>query len=291
MEQYLIAIITFTAIYGLIGLGLNLQWGLTGLVNLGQVAFFAVGAYASALLLLNGANLIVVLAAAAILPATLATLVALITPRLREDYLAIVTLGLAEVIRLIFLNEKWIAGGPDGLTGIPRPLLGSSSPSDSAWLFMMATLAALLVFFLINWRIATFPIGRVLKAIRTDEVLAASLGKNVLRFKTQMLAVGASMAGIAGAFYASYLTFISPAMFTAQVSLNVLVAVLIGGQGNAIGVLIGTAIVTCILEGTRFIKDYVAFLGGVELAASRMIIIGFALIVIVLVRYRKAAIS
>jgi branched-chain amino acid transport system permease protein len=291
MEQYLIAIVTFTAIYGLIGLGLNLQWGLTGLVNLGQVAFFAVGAYASALLLLNGANLVVALAAAAILPATLATLVALITPRLREDYLAIVTLGLAEVIRLIFLNEKWIAGGPDGLTGIPRPLLGSSSPSDSAWLFMMATLAALLLFFLINWRIATFPIGRVLKAIRTDEVLAASLGKNVLRFKTQMLAVGASMAGIAGAFYASYLTFISPAMFTAQVSLNVLVAVLIGGQGNAIGVLIGTAIVTCILEGTRFIKDYVDFLGGVELAALRMIIIGLALIVIVLVRYRKAAIS
>jgi branched-chain amino acid transport system permease protein len=156
---------------------------------------------------------------------------------------------------------------------------------------MLATLAALLLFYLINWRIATFPIGRVLKAIRTDEILAASLGKNVLRFKTQMLAVGASMAGIAGAFYASYLTFISPAMFTAQVSLNVLVAVLIGGQGNATGVLIGTAIVTCILEGTRFIKDYIAFLGGVELAALRMIIIGFALIVIVLVRYRKAAIS
>jgi len=290
VDQYLIAIVTFTAIYGMIGLGLNLQWGLTGLVNLGQVAFFAVGAYASALLLLAGAHFIVALAAAAMLPAALATLVALITPRLREDYLAIVTLGLAEIIRLVFLNEKWIAGGPDGLTGIPRPLLGSATPSESAWLFMLATLAALFVFFMINWRITTFPIGRVLKAIRSDEILATSLGKNVLRFKTQMLAVGASMAGIAGAFYASYLTFISPAMFTAQVSLNVLVAVLIGGQGNALGVLIGTAIVTCILEGTRFIKDYVSILGGVELAALRMIIIGLALIVIVLVRYRKASV-
>jgi branched-chain amino acid transport system permease protein len=291
MAQYLIAIVTFAAIYGLIGLGLNLQWGLTGLVNLGQVAFFAVGAYASALLLLGGAPFLVALVAAAILPAALATVVALITPRLREDYLAIVTLGLAEIIRLIFLNEKWIAGGPDGLTGIPRPLLGSAPPSDSAWLFMLATLAALVLFFLINWRIASFPIGRVLRAIRSDEILAASLGKNVLRFKTQMLAVGASMAGVAGAFYASYLTFISPAMFTAQVSLNVLVAVLIGGQGNTVGVLIGTAVVTIILEGTRFIKDYIPVLGGVELAALRMIIIGLALVVIVLVRYRKAEAS
>jgi len=291
MAQYLIAIVTFAAIYGLIGLGLNLQWGLTGLVNLGQVAFFAVGAYASALLLLSGAPFLIALVAAAILPAIAATAVALITPRLREDYLAIVTLGLAEITRLIFLNEKWIAGGPDGLTGIPRPLLGSAAPSDSAWLFMLATLAALLLFFLINWRIATFPIGRVLMAIRSDEILAATLGKNVLRFKTQMLAVGASMAGVAGAFYASYLTFISPAMFTAQVSLNVLVAVLIGGQGNALGVLIGTGVVTIILEGTRFIKDYIPVLGGVELAALRMIIIGLALVVIVLVRYRKAEAS
>jgi branched-chain amino acid transport system permease protein len=291
MAQYLIAIGTFAAIYGMIGLGLNLQWGLTGLVNLGQVAFFAVGAYASALLLLAGAPVIAALGAAAVLPAALASLVALITPRLREDYLAIVTLGLAEIVRLIFLNEKWIAGGPDGLTGIPRPLLESASPPDSAWFFMLATLAALLLFYLINWRIATFPIGRVLKAIRSDETLATSLGKNVLRFKTQMLALGASMAGIAGAFYASYLTFISPAMFTAQVSLNVLVAVLIGGQGNAIGVLIGTAIVTCILEGTRFLKDFVSVFGGVELAALRMIVIGLTLVVIVLVRYRKVATS
>jgi branched-chain amino acid transport system permease protein len=286
MDQYLISIVTFAAIYGMIGLGLNLQWGLTGLVNLGQVAFFAIGAYSAALLTLAGAPFFLGLALAAIIPAAVATLVATITPRLREDYLAIVTLGLAEVVRLIFLNEKWLAGGPDGLTAIPRFLSGRSSAVD-AIVFMIATLLVLLIFFVINVAVARRPIGRVLRAIRYDEVLTASLGKNVLRFKTQMLASGAAMAGIAGAFFASYLTFISPAMFTAQVSLNVLVAVLIGGQGSALGVLGGTAAVTLLLEGTRFLKDYVALFSGVELAALRMVGIGSALVAIVLVRYRN----
>ena len=286
MDQYLISIVTFAAIYGIIGLGLNLQWGLTGLVNLGQVAFFAIGAYSAALLTLAGAPFFLGLALAATIPAAVATLVATITPRLREDYLAIVTLGLAEVVRLIFLNEKWLAGGPDGLTAIPRFLSGRSSAVD-AIVFMIATLLVLLIFFVINVAVARRPIGRVLRAIRYDEVLTASLGKNVLRFKTQMLASGAAMAGIAGAFFASYLTFISPAMFTAQVSLNVLVAVLIGGQGSALGVLGGTAAVTLLLEGTRFLKDYVALFSGVELAALRMVGIGSALVAIVLVRYRN----
>jgi branched-chain amino acid transport system permease protein len=221
-------------------------------------------------------------------PAAVAAAVALITPRLREDYLAIVTLGLAEVIRLVFLNEKWIAGGPDGLIAIPR-FLGGVSPAADASVFMIATLAGVALFFVLNVAIARLPVGRVLRAIRFDEILAASLGKNVLRFKTQMLALGAAMAGIAGGFFASYMTFISPAMFTAQVSLNVLVAVLIGGQGSALGVLLGTVAVTLILEGTRFLKDYINAFAGVELAALRMIIIGVALIAIVLIRYRKAA--
>jgi branched-chain amino acid transport system permease protein len=286
MLQYVIAMVTFAAIYGMIGLGLNLQWGLTGLVNLGQVGFFAIGAYAAALATVAGAPFLAGLSVAAIVPAAMATLVAAITPRLREDYLAIVTLGLAEVIRLIFLNEKWIAGGPDGLTAIPRFLGGISADVDAA-LFMVATLLVVALFFFINETISRLPFGRVLRAIRADEMLSASLGKNVLRFKTQMLAVGAAMAGVGGAFFASYLTFISPAMFTAQVSLNVLVAVLIGGQGNPTGVLVGTAVVSLILEGTRFLKDYVVAFGGVELAAARMIVIGASLIAIVLIRYRN----
>jgi branched-chain amino acid transport system permease protein len=284
--QYALALLTFVAIYGMISLGLNLQWGLTGLVNLGQVAFFSVGAYASALLLLAGMPFVLALVAAALLPAGLAVLVALVTPRLREDYLAIVTLGFAEIVRLVFLNEKWIAGGPDGLTAIPDPFAGLP-PDQHAVLYMLATLAGLVLFLLVNIRITHLPIGRVLKAIRTDETLVASLGKNVLAYKVQMLALGAAMAGVAGAFYASYLTYIAPAMFTAQVSLNVLVAVLIGGQGSSGGVLVGTVIVTLILEGTRFLKDYMSIVGDAELAALRMIAVGAALIAIVLVRYRR----
>ncbi|NIR31949.1 MAG: branched-chain amino acid ABC transporter permease [Gammaproteobacteria bacterium] len=288
MLSYSIAIVTFMAIYGMIGLGLNLQWGLTGLINLGQVAFFAVGAYTTALLCLAGVAFPIGILSSAALSGTLAVAVALITPRLRDDYLAIVTLGFAELVRLIFLNEQWIARGPDGLSAIPRPLEGVW-PHNYELSFMILSLIALALIFWLARRVASYPFGRTLRAIREDETVVTSLGKNVLRFKVQIFGIGAAMAGIAGAFYATYLTFIAPPMFTALVSINVLVAVLIGGQGSNVGVLWGTLIVALLLEGTRFLKDYITLFSGVELAALRLMLIGVLLIVLVLVRFRDVS--
>src|SRR5690606_23566951 len=122
MLEYVIAIVTFTAIYAVVALGLNLQWGETGLVNLGQVGFMAVGAYTSALLALAGWSFWIAIPAAAAAAGVSSLLLVAVTPRLRDDYLAIVTLGFSEAIRLVLLNEAWIGGGARGLVDLPQPL-------------------------------------------------------------------------------------------------------------------------------------------------------------------------
>lgn len=167
MIDYFIAILIFAAIYGFVALGLNIQWGLTGLINLGQVAFFAVGAYVTALTTKAGLPFLPAVVLAALLSSVLGGAVALLTPRLREDYLAIVTLGLSEFIRLIFLNEKWIAGGPDGVAGIPRPATIPGLGSELSFLLIASVILGLAFWF--SRRLERFPIGRTLRAIREDE--------------------------------------------------------------------------------------------------------------------------
>ena len=287
MLDFLIAIVTFTAIYALVSLGLNLQWGQAGLVNLGQVAFFAAGAYTAAILARAGVPFILSVLAGMVVAALLGVLVALITPRLREDYLAIVTLGFAELVRLILLNEKEIGNGPSGINAIPQPLhdlIGANYPL----FFALLTVGALALVFLFNERLSRAPLGRLLRAIREDESVVASIGKPVLAFKVEAFSLGAAMAGVAGAFYAAYLTFIAPEMFTASVSIYVLVAVLIAARGSNAGTILGAAFVSVLLEGTDFIKDYIPFGSGVQIAAVRIIIMGVILMLVVLARYRKA---
>ncbi len=286
MIAYLVAILIFAAIYGFVALGLNIQWGLTGLINLGQVAFFAIGAYTFALLAQAGVPLIVALAAAALLASGFGWAVALFSPRLREDYLAIVTLGFSEFIRLIFLNEKWLAGGPDGVAGIPRPLTIPGLDTELSFLVISAILLAMAFWFTV--RLTRFPIGRTLRAIREDERVVASVGKPTLAYKSQAFMLGAALAGMGGALFASYLTYISPDMFGPNVSIYVLAAVLLGAQGSASGTLVGTAIIAALLEGTRLLKDYITIVDGVQLAALRLMALGVALMVIVVARYRSS---
>lgn len=286
MFDYAVAILVFTVIYGMIALGLNVQWGMTGLINLGQVAFMAVGAYTCSLLTLAGLPFASGLVTAAAAAAVMGVAVALITPRLREDYLAIVTLGFSELVRLVFLNEKWIANGPDGIGGIPRPgreLIGGEN-YELAFLGMAAAVTGLLLW--LSLRIAHLPLGRVLRAIREDERVVEAVGKPSLAFKVRAFAIGAAFAGVGGAFFASYLTFISPAMFTAHVSVYVLAAVLLAARGSSYGTLAGIAVVAFLLEGTRLLKDYVPWVEGVELASLRLMALGAALMAVVVVRFR-----
>lgn len=283
MIDYLIAIAIFTGIYGFIALGLNVQWGLTGLINLGQVAFFAIGAYGTALLSKAGLPFLVALAIGAVAAGAVGAAVALLTPRLREDYLAIVTLGFSEFVRLIFLNEQWLAGGPDGIAGIPRPFAMGSGGAEAQFLGLVVLLLGIALWLCL--RIERLPFGRVLRAIREDETVVASVGKPPLAFKLRAFVIGAMLAGVGGGFFAVYLTYISPDMFEANVSIFVLVAILLGREGSSIATLGGIAIVAVLLEGTRLLKDYIYFFDGVQLAAVRLILLGLALMTIVLVRY------
>ena len=283
MFAYLIAIATLIGVRALLTLGLNVQWGLTGLVNLGVVAFFAVGAYTSALLAVGGAPLVLAWIAAVALAAAAGAGLAMVALRLREDYLAIVTLGFAEVLRLGLLNESWLTRGANGVTGIPRPLHARFSAHYDLF-YLAVVLAAVLLVYAALERVRRSPFGRVLRAIREDEVVAASAGKPVFRFKVQAFALGAGVAGLAGILFAHYLAYIEPNMFLPQESLFVWLALILGGSGNNRGALLGSVVLHGLLEGSRFAKDVIPFLTGVRLAAAQQILVGVVLVVLMIRR-------
>jgi branched-chain amino acid transport system permease protein len=280
---YLVAIATLVAIRALLTLGLNVQWGLTGLVNLGIVAFFAVGAYTAGLLAVAGLALPLAWAAAIVLAAVAGIAMAMVALRLREDYLAIVTLGFAEVLRLFLLNEAWLTRGANGITGIPRPLHALLGRHYDVF-YLAAVLAAVGLVYWALQRVGGSPFGRVLRAIREDETVAAVAGKAVFRFKVQAFALGAAIAGLAGIFFAHYLAYIEPNMFLPQETLFVWLALILGGAGNNRGALLGSVVLLGLLEGSRFAKDLIPFLTGVRLAAAQQILVGVVLVALMIHR-------
>src|SRR5712692_2663192 len=280
MIAYLTAIATLVGVRALLTLGLNVQWGLTGLVNLGVVAFFAVGAYTSALLAVGGAPLALAWPAAVALAAAAGGGLAMVALRLREDYLAIVTLGFGEVLRLFLLNEAWLTRGANGVTAIPRPLHARFTGHYDFFYLALVLISAALVYWALE-RVRRSPFGRVLRAIREDETVAAVAGKAVFRFKVQAFALGA---GVAGILFAHYLAYIEPNMFLPQESLFVWLALILGGSGNNRGALLGSAVLLGLLEGSRFAKDVIPFLTGVRLAAAQQILVGVVLVVLMIKR-------
>ena len=283
MIAYLVAIVTLVGVRALLTLGLNVQWGLTGLVNLGVVGFFGIGAYTSALLAVAGTPLALAWSAAIVLAAIAGALLATIALRLREDYLAIVTLGFAEVLRLFLLNEAWLTRGANGVTAIPRPLHARFAAHYDLF-YLGLVLGAVALVYLALERVRRSPFGRVLRAIREDETVAAVAGKPVFRFKVQAFALGAAVAGLAGILFAHYLAYVEPNMFLPQEGLFVWLALILGGSGNNRGALLGSAVLLGLLEGSRFAKDVIPFLTGVRLAAAQQILVGVVLVVLMIRR-------
>ena len=283
MTSYLVAIAILVGIRALLTLGLNVQWGVAGLVNLGVVAFFAIGAYTSALLAVGGVSLAAAWPAAIALASLAGVGLAMVALRLREDYLAIVTLGFSEVLRLFLLNETWLTRGANGVTGIPRPLHARFAGHYDLFYLGLVLAALTLVYWALE-RLRRAPFGRVLRAIREDETVAAVAGKPVFRFKVQAFALGAGVAGLAGIFFAHYLAYIEPNMFLPQESLFVWLALILGGSGNNRGALLGSAVLLGLLEGSRFLKDVIPFLTGVQLAAAQQILVGVVLVVLMIRR-------
>lgn len=280
METYLVALATFGCIYALLTLGLNITWGMAGLINLGLAGFYALGAYVSALLTTRlGTPIAVGIGAAMLASAAGGILVAFSTVRLRDDYLAVVTLGFAEVVRLVAANAIGLTGGTDGISGIPGPL---RARVDSAFniTFLGIAVAAVAAALVLAELIRRSPYGRALRAIRDDDQAAAVAGKPVVRFKIEAFALGAAFCGLAGALYGHYTSYIAPDNFVPLVAIYVFLALTLGGTGNNIGALVGAFTLIALLESTRFLTGVIPFLSGVQLAASREILIGVLLLVV-----------
>src|SRR4030095_8233165 len=253
MENYLIAMATFACFYALMALGLNLVWGMTGMINLGLVGFFALGASVSALATKRGgAPMVLGIAGALVLTAAAGAVMALVTARLRGDYLAIITLGFSEVVRITASNEIWLTNGTDGISGIPGPWRGRVTPEAFNLIYLVVAAAAVAVVLAVLQRVRYSPYGRVLRAIRDDDQVASVAGKHVLRFKVEAFAVSAGILGVAGALWGHYTSFIAPDVFVPLITIYVVLALTAGGTGNNWGALVGAFLVVFFMEGTRF---------------------------------------
>ena len=286
MTSYLIAMATFAAIYAILALSLNVMWGMTGMANLGLVGFYAVGAYISALLTVRyNAPIVVGFAAAVLGTAIVGAITTFGLMRLRDDYLAIVTLGFAEVVRIVAENMIWLTHGSDGISGIPQPLksqLGDDF-NPAYLLFCLAILA--LVLFLLE-RLRASPFGRVLRAIREDAQIAAVAGKNVLVVKVKVFAIGGAIAGLAGALYGHYSSFIAPDIYVPLLTIYIFLALTAGGVGNNRGAVLGAFVVVFFLESTRFLTEVIPWFPAVQLAALRQFLVGLGLLLILILRPR-----
>ena len=278
MESYLAAVGIIALIYMLLAIGLNLQYGYTGLINFGHVAFFAIGAYASALLTLQGWPLAPAFIVGMVVAGLAAYPVGLLSLRLSDDYLAVVTLGFAETVRLVIQEEKWLTQGVQGLPGIPRIFqsLGVGGYAELATLLMLVACNGAAIALLVH--LVRSPYGRLIQAIRDDEVAVKALGKDPARLKVQVFMLGAALAGLAGAFYAHFITYLSPDQFLPLVTFYAWIAVIIGGPGRTSGAVVGSLILMTFLEGSRFARDLIPGVSEVQMASVRLAIVGLALI-------------
>ncbi|MGH7413270.1 MAG: branched-chain amino acid ABC transporter permease [Candidatus Rokuibacteriota bacterium] len=278
MTEYLVALATIIGIQVLLTLGLTVHYGITGLVNFGHVAFYALGAYTSALLTLAGVPFVAALAAGVVLAVLASLLLGAATLRLSEDYFAILTLGFSELLRLLLLNTREVTRGALGIPGIPRPWHNLPGVPDHV-AYLGLVLIAVGLAFVLSEVLAKSPLGRTLRAIRDDDQAAMALGKDVLRFRLTSLGWGAGLAAVAGSLWAHYVTYVVPDQFTPEITFYTWMAMIIGGPGSPRGALWGTAILVVVLEGTRFAKDLLPMLDAPRLAALRQIAIGLGLII------------
>ncbi|MCG5244294.1 high-affinity branched-chain amino acid ABC transporter permease LivM, partial [Azospirillum doebereinerae] len=283
--------------YIMLGWGLNIVVGLAGLLDLGYVAFYAVGAYSYALLAhYFGLSFWVCLPLAGVLAACSGVLLGFPVLRLRGDYFAIVTLGFGEIIRIILVNWYQFTGGPNGISGIPRPsffgiadftrtppegmaafheLFGLEfSPLHRIVFLYYLILALALVVNVFTLRVRKLPLGRAWEALREDEIASASLGINRTNMKLAAFAIAAMFGGFAGSFFATRQGFISPESFTFIESAIILAIVVLGGMGSQIGVVVATLLVIGLPEAFRELADY------------RMLAFGMGMVVIMLWRPR-----
>lgn len=297
--DYFMYLLALAVMYALMSVGLNVQWGYAGLINFSVIAFWGVGAYAAALFTSPGTPLdyalspVAAFVIAVVASALVAVAIGVPTLRLRADYLAIASLGLAEVIRLVFLNEREWTAGSRGVSGAPELLawlplepvlrLVSTEASVSRFRILVVALLLLAVSYPLVRRVHLSPWGRAVRTVRADEDLAEALGKDSYRLKMQAFVLGSVLMAVAGWFYVYMFQYLEPADLEPLQTFYVWVAVILGGTGSNRGAVLGGVSVVAILEGTRFLNDLAVF-SGLNASAIRLLLVG-ALIVLV-VRFR-----
>ncbi|GAB4344531.1 MAG: high-affinity branched-chain amino acid ABC transporter permease LivM [Desulfobulbaceae bacterium] len=261
--------------YVMLGLGLNIVVGVAGLLDLGYVAFYAVGAYTYSLLNLHfGIGFWTALPLGALLAALFGILLGFPVLRLRGDYLAIVTLGFGEIIRLILENWNEFSQGPSGISGIPRPgFFGMEMDLDQTITYLYYLMIGMVLFtiFVVN-RLQNSRIGRAWFALREDEMACQAMGIDKTRTKLTAFALGATWAGMVGVIFAAKTTFVNPASFTFLESAMILCIVVLGGMGSIVGVILGALVLILLPEYLRAFADY------------RMLVFGAVLVVMMVFR-------
>ncbi|HUW71390.1 MAG TPA: branched-chain amino acid ABC transporter permease [bacterium] len=296
LGRFTIRILNLSAIYIILALSLNLLNGFTGLFSLGHAGFMAVGAYVSALLTMTPAQkemnfflqpivpflrtvqlpFIIAIIIAGLCAALVAVVIGVPALRLRDDYLAIATLGFAEIIRVLITNAQSLTNGAQGLKGIPK--------YSTTWVVWgAATIAVLFMLALVR-----SSYGRTMKAVRDDEIAAEAMGVNVFKVKSTSFVISSFMAGIGGALLGHMISTIDPKMFTLVLTFNILLIVVLGGNGSITGSVIAAFMVTVLMEALRFLDmpmDFL-FIKTDGLPGLRMVIFSILLMIVVLYRQR-----
>jgi len=314
--SFLTGFAILVAIFAILALGLNVHWGYTGILNFGVVAFFMVGAYSAAIITKGPATTEYVryvggfgdkldfipfldseqwlpflfgTAGAAIVSGALAFALSIPTLRLREDYLAIATIGIAELLRRVTIEERGLVNSDRGLIGIPAPLEDLVNPPEYKFIFFGVVVGLVILVLIALEAGSRSPWGRVLKAIREDETTAAAAGKDIFGFKMQSFVVGAMIMGIGGAAYAYYSRSVSPDAFTHFFGTFLIWAMLIvGGSGNNRGAILGAYIVWGFYSVTGLMRAYFAD-WGLEFLELRMsfirdLVVGALIVIVLLLR-------
>ncbi|TMV04340.1 branched-chain amino acid ABC transporter permease [Brucella haematophila] len=275
LPTYPLRVLDTILLYAVLAMGLNIVVGYAGLLDLGYVAFYAIGAYTYALLASDQLGLHLPFPVILVIGATLAgiagVLLGLPVLRLRGDYLAIVTLGFGEIIRVLMNNLNWLTNGPQGIARIDEPkLLGwtISTPLD----FLYLLIGFLILTFLFVWKLQQSALGIALSAVREDQDAARGCGVNTTKVKLVAFATSAVIGGICGVVFASMQRFVSPESFTFWESLTIVLVLVVGGLGNPFGAMLGAAILVLIPELMRDYADY------------RQLVFGLALVAVILMR-------
>ena len=272
LANFAVYMMAITSISFILAISLDLQVGNCGLVNFGQVVFLVVGAYATAIAIAGGAGVVTAALIAVLCGALFGILMSLSVRNMSGTYWGILSLSMAEIVRIVALNEQWLTGGANGISVL-------ISVPGLPWIIAASAVA---IFALVRLIMAS-PFGRTIRLIREGDRLPLSLGKNVLLFKMETMTIAGAIGGLAGAYYALMQRYMSPDDAKPIETFVIWAMVVVGGRGNVWGIVLGTIVIQAFYTGTRFLTG----LFGIEadtMAALRLVVIGLLIVVVTMFR-------